>query len=95
MDDKDEDETWKQFQDEVNTSARQLEGGGESVGHESGRHIVRILRSKRSDLSAEDYKHMRKMLGFIHRHSAQKPSGEVKDTRWRYSLMNRGHDPLK
>jgi hypothetical protein len=110
VDDKDKDETWKQFQDEVNMSAKQLEewlgsdeskeagqhdGGGESVGHESGRRIVRILRSKRDDLADDDYQHMRKVLGYIHRHSAQKPSGDVKDTRWRHSLMNWGHDPLK
>jgi hypothetical protein len=28
------------------------------------------------------------------RHLAQRPSGDVSDTRWRYSLMNWGHDPL-
>ena len=31
----------------------------------------------------------------VHRHLAQRLSGEAADTRWRYSLMNRGHDPLK
>jgi hypothetical protein len=31
----------------------------------------------------------------FNRHSAQRPSGDVKDTRWRYSLKNWGHDPLK
>ncbi|MER5294490.1 DNA-binding protein, partial [Streptomyces pharetrae] len=25
---------------------------------------------------------------------AQRPSGDVRDTRWRHSLMNWGHDPL-
>jgi hypothetical protein len=38
---------------------------------------------------------MRKVLGYIKRHSAQRPSGDVTDTPWRYSLMNWGHDPLK
>jgi predicted membrane-bound dolichyl-phosphate-mannose-protein mannosyltransferase len=28
-------------------------------------------------------------------HMAQRPSGDVRDTRWRWSLMNWGHDPLK
>jgi hypothetical protein len=28
-------------------------------------------------------------------HLAQRPEGDVEDTRWRYSLMNWGHDPLK
>ncbi len=30
-----------------------------------------------------------------HRHLEQRPSGDVEDTRWRCSLMNRGHDPLR
>jgi hypothetical protein len=31
----------------------------------------------------------------VHRHLAQRPSGDVRETRWRYSLMNWGHDPLE
>jgi hypothetical protein len=38
---------------------------------------------------------MRKVIGFIKRHTAQRPAGDVSRTRWRYSLMNWGHDPLK
>ncbi|MEW2384900.1 DUF3140 domain-containing protein [Micromonospora sp. NPDC047707] len=68
---------------------------GESVGHESGRKIIDLLRRKRGDLSEADYKHMRKVVGYVRRHMAQRPSGDVRDTRWRYSLMNWGHDPLK
>lgn len=37
---------------------------------------------------------MRKVVGYVRRHLAQRPSGDVEDTRWRYSLMNWGHDPL-
>jgi hypothetical protein len=70
-------------------------GGGESVGHESGRKIVALLRGKKSDRSDGDYAHMSKVIGYIHRHLAQRPSGDVRETRWRYSLMNWGHDPLK
>ncbi|ADL47891.1 DUF3140 domain-containing protein [Micromonospora sp. BL1] len=69
--------------------------GGESVGHDSGRRIVDLLRRKRADLTAADYKHMRKVIGYVHRHLAQRPAGDVRDTRWRWSLMNWGHDPLK
>ena len=80
---------------EESQQAGQHDGGGESVGHESGRHIVKILRAKRGDLKRDDFDHMRKVTGYIHRHLAQRPSGDVRDTRWRYSLMNWGHDPLK
>ena len=66
--------------------------GGESVGHASGRRIVEILR--KSEPGAEDYAHMRKVVGFVRRHRAQEPANIV-TSRWRYSLMNWGHDPLK
>jgi len=68
--------------------------GRESVGHASGRCIVRILRKGNDDLTADDYAHMRKVVGFIRRHSAQRPQN-IYTSRWRYSLMNWGHDPLK
>jgi hypothetical protein len=68
---------------------------GESVGHESGRQIVKILRGKKGDASEQDVAHMRKVVGYVHRHLAQRPSGDVRETRWRYSLMNWGHDPCK
>jgi Protein of unknown function (DUF3140) len=70
-------------------------GNGESTGHEMGRHIVELLDRKAADLSEEDLKRMRKVVGYVHRHLAQRPSGDVTDTKWRYSLMNWGHDPLK
>ena len=38
---------------------------------------------------------MRKVVGYVKRHSAQRPDGDVTDTPWRYSLMNWGHDPAK
>ena len=71
------------------------EGEGESIGHHSGRRIVEIKRKKKADLDDDDYSHMRKVVGYVHRHMAQRPSGDIRDSRWRYSLMNWGHDPLK
>ena len=41
-----------------------------------------------------DYAHMRKVVGFVRRHSAQRPEN-IYTSRWRYSLMNWGHDPTK
>jgi Protein of unknown function (DUF3140) len=71
--------------------------GGESVGHASGRRIVGILRTREADLDGGDYAHMRKVVGFVARHRAQGPHEEyrIPTSRWRYSLMNWGHDPLK
>ncbi|MGZ5363379.1 MAG: DUF3140 domain-containing protein [Mycobacterium sp.] len=38
---------------------------------------------------------MHKVIGCAHRHLAQRPSGEIGESAWRYSLMNWGHDPCK
>ncbi|MER6035186.1 MULTISPECIES: DUF3140 domain-containing protein [unclassified Streptomyces] len=97
------------FGDAVNMTAGELEkwletdesksvgqsDGGESVGHESGRRIVTLLRTKKADLGEDDIAHMRKVVGYVRRHVEQRPDGDVTDTRWRYSLMNWGHDPKK
>ena len=66
----------------------------ESVGHASGRRIVQILRKTRDAITADDYQHMRKVVGYVRRHSAQRPDN-IYTSRWRYSLMNWGHDPVK
>ena len=71
-------------------------GDGESTGHASGRRIVELLRTKKDDLTDDDYAHMRKVHGYVQRHLAQEPAKEdVETSKWRYSLMNWGHDPLK
>jgi hypothetical protein len=70
-------------------------GSGESVGHKSGRRIVEIARKHQAELEPEDYAHMRKVVGFVRRHLAQRPTRNIETSRWRYSLMNWGHDPLK
>ena len=69
---------------------------GESTGHAEGRRIVELLRKKKGDLSDDDLAHMRKVHGYVARHLAQQPAkADVETSRWRYSLMNWGHDPLK
>jgi hypothetical protein len=67
---------------------------GESVGHASGRRIVKILRKRNAQLGPDDYAHMRKVVGYVRRHCAQRPQN-IYTSRWRYSLMNWGHDPTK
>ena len=69
-------------------------GTGESVGHASGRRIAAILGEDAAEISADDYSHMRKVVGYVHRHLAQRPEN-IYTSRWRYSLMNWGHDPTK
>ncbi len=70
------------------------EGEHESVGHQAGRRILDLRHTKAGKLTDDDYAWMRKVVGYVHRHMAQRPAGDVEHTRWRYSLMNWGHDPL-
>ncbi len=86
-------EDW--LQTDESQSVGQSDGSGESKGHESGRKIVEILEKNKSDYTDEDIDHMQRVVSYVHRHQAQKPSGDVEDSTWRYSLLNWGHDPLK
>lgn len=104
------DEIYTEFNDLVNMSPGELEdwleteeskevgqdsGDGESIGRKSAKKIIRIKRKKKDDLTKADYDHMQKVVGYIKRHKAQKPDSGIKDSPWRYSLMNWGYDPLK
>ena len=110
MTDDDRKRIWLQFHEVVNVSDRELKvwlqteeslavgqkrDGGESIGHASGRRIVSLLRTPMRELTDADYRHMRKVVGYVHRHLAQRPGGDVTGTRWRYSLLNWGHEPLR
>ena len=70
-------------------------GKGESVGHESGRKILEILAKRKDRYTTEDVSHIHKVVGYVKRHLAQKPKGDITASNWRYSLMNWGHDPAK
>jgi hypothetical protein len=101
----------KKFREAVNMTASEIEhwletdhskevgqkndGESESTGHQSGRHIVGMLRAKLADYSTGDYAQMRRVVSFVHRHLTQRPPGDISESHWRYSLMNWGHDPLK
>jgi hypothetical protein len=69
-------------------------GQGEAVGHHMGERILEIKAKKKAELDEQDHADMRKVVGYVHRHMAQRPEGDLSDSRWRHSLMNWGHDPL-
>jgi hypothetical protein len=107
---KSRDDIWDEWQDLVNMAPKELEewleteeskkvgdsDSGESTGHKSGRRIVKIKRTNKDDLSDDQWDHMATVVGYIKRHLSQGgPDNNVKDSDWRYSLMNWGHDPLK
>ena len=73
----------------------QKEGEEESIGHKSGKRIIQLLQKKQDEYTDDDLSHMKKVVSYVHRHLAQRPSGDIEDTPWRYSLKNWGHEPLK
>jgi hypothetical protein len=104
------DDVWDDWRNSVNMTARELDkwldtensrsvgdksSGGEAIGHQSGRRVSEILRKPKATLTDDDVEHMRTVVGYVKRHLAQRPNGDIRETRWRYSLMNWGHDPLK
>ena len=108
--DKSRDDIWQQWKTLVNLAPVELErwletdeskavgdsDSGESTGHKSGKRIVEIKRTTKDDLTDDQWEHMAKVVGYIRRHLAQGgPDTDMEHSRWRYSLMNWGHDPLK
>lgn len=93
-------EAYQSFRNDVNTTAAELErwlqtkepkpvgqdsGDGSSIGHQSGEHIVRMLHKKAADLTPDDEAHLHEVHAYVSRHMAQRPQGDVTNTRWRYS----------
>ncbi len=106
---KSREDVWEEWRDRVNMSPEELEDwlkteesksvgdsdDEESTGHYSGRRIIEIQRTTKDELSDDQWEWMRKVVGYVNRHCAQVPDGDLEDATWRYSLMNWGHDPLK
>ncbi|MFD1063205.1 DUF3140 domain-containing protein [Winogradskyella litorisediminis] len=103
-------EIYDDFYDNVNMTPSEIEdwletdksksvgqdsGDGESIGRKSAKKIIKIKRTKKDELTDSNYEHMQKVNGYVARHKAQKPDGDVKESDWRYSLKNWGHDPIK
>ena len=85
----------KWLKTEESNSVGQKDKKGKIKGRKSGKKIIKILNKDKSKYKKKDFKHMKKVVAYVHRHLAQKPKGDVEETPWRYSLMNWGHDPIK
>ena len=112
--DDERDDVYHEFNDQVNMTPKELEAwletdeskeagwhqeaGDESTGHMMGRRIGTIRGKKKAELDDDDYGDMKKVVGYIGRHSKQrpdKPDDELEGMTWTHSLKNWGHDPLK
>lgn len=107
---KSKEEIYQEFKEAVNMTPTELEdwlqtdnsknvgqdsGDGEAIGHKSGKKIIAIKKTNKSELTQDDYDHMNKVVGYINRHRAQRPETDVENSNWRYSLKNWGYDPCK
>lgn len=107
---KSRDEIWNEWRELVNMSPSELDrwleteeskgvgdsGDADSTGRRSGKRIVEIKRTNKDELSKVQWDHMAKVVGYIKRHCSQGgPESDAEHSKWRYSLMNWGHDPLK
>ena len=109
VDEAERDEVLDEFREAVNLTPKELEdwldteesasvgdtNEEESTGHQMGRRILGIKHKKKAEYTADDYGAMKKVNGYVARHSKQGPDDDAEHSRWRYSLMNWGHDPLK
>src|SRR5918998_1740402 len=77
------------------------QGGGQNINASEGdppypvesENIGKEAENK-PDYPDGDNAHMRRVVGYVRRHQAKMPNGDVENSNWRFSLMNWGHDPL-
>lgn len=92
--------SWLETEASTSSGWSKNDGSGESVGHDSGRHIVRILEKNPNKdpekYDEDDISHMRKVVSYCKRHLAQEEKAKMNtDSKSYKSLKNWGHDPLK
>jgi hypothetical protein len=104
-----DDQVWEEFHRVVNMSSRELANWlrtcsaspnayklPDQAGTPTGQQVLRILNKRRTELTSEDLRVMRKVVSRVHagrqRCYREAVAGQ---TGWRNQLMSLGHDPLK
>ncbi len=103
-----DDDLWQEFHRVVNMTSRELqewlmtrESGPDAeefpdqAGTETGRHVLAILRKRRTDLTPDDARVMRNVVDRITSERGVDLEPTAGQAHWRYKLMTIGHDPLK
>ncbi|GAA2219011.1 DUF3140 domain-containing protein [Streptomyces nogalater] len=107
----DSDALWDHFHRVVNMTSAELaawlkvrdadeetEPLPERAGSETGQHVLAILQKRRTDLTEDDVRVMRKVVDTVGElvDVENEPEPEIaRDTGRRHRLMTLGHDPLK
>ncbi|MGX4688504.1 DUF3140 domain-containing protein [Streptomyces sp. JNUCC 63] len=107
------DALWENFHRVVNMTSQELadwlrvrdaeentEPLPEEAGPPTGQHVLSILRKRRTDLTDDDLRVMRKAVDTITartdlENEPAPEAGDAEETRRRHRLMTLGHDPLK
>ncbi|KAI9744394.1 MAG: hypothetical protein M1818_001923 [Claussenomyces sp. TS43310] len=93
-------ETWLKEEDSTSSGWSKEGGSGETIGHESGRKIIEILKKNpKKDpekYDQDDVDHMRRVVSYCKRHLAQEDKAKQDTNSKSYrSLKNWGHDAQK
>ncbi|MCS0638442.1 DUF3140 domain-containing protein [Streptomyces sp. LP05-1] len=101
-------ELWDEFHTVVNMTSRELqewlstEAAGERTeevpdraGPPTGRHVLEILGKRRTDITEDDARVMRRVVEIVRTQRDPELEPKAGDANWRHGLMNVGHDPLK
>ncbi|ERF70153.1 hypothetical protein EPUS_00340 [Endocarpon pusillum Z07020] len=96
----DELEAWLKEEQSESSGWSKSDGSGETIGHESGRKIIEILKKNPekdpSKYDEDDIAHMRRVAAYCKRHLAQEEKAKQDTNSKSYkSLKNWGHDAQK
>lgn len=86
-------ERWLDTEASKTVAAEGGPGAAELGGRPVGRRVVALKRTKVADLTEPDYAHMQQVTAHVQHQLDLRPDGEVRHSRWRFHLMNWGHDP--
>ncbi|AIJ22682.1 MULTISPECIES: DUF3140 domain-containing protein [Amycolatopsis] len=99
---------WDEFHRVVNMTSRELgdwlrvrSAGTDSEelpdqsGTKTGQHVLEILGKRRTDLTEDDERVMRKVVDRVHAERRDDLEPTAGQENWRHRLMTIGHDPLK
>lgn len=102
------DALWEDFHRVVNMTSAELadwlrvRDSGElteplpdDAGPPLGQHVLAILQKRRTDLTEDDLRVMRKVVDTVTSQADLENEPQADDTRLRHRLMTVGHDPLK
>ncbi|MGW3990994.1 DUF3140 domain-containing protein [Streptomyces sp. NPDC004830] len=106
------DALWEDFHRAVNMTSQELaawlrvrdagedtEPLPEQAGTDTGQHVLAILQKRRTDLTEDDLRVMRKVVDTVDEQTdpenEPEPEATEGDTRRRHRLMTLGHDPLR